>query len=237
MESSRGNHFTRRSTVGLVAVTAAGGLFFPRVSWAAGTSLLMPGAGMCMITPETTEGPFYFDPELSRSDITDGRQGVPLAVRLQVVDAACQPIAGAAVGIWHCDAQGLYSGYPGQGDGRDVDTSTQKFLRGVQQTDPEGIVAFQTIYPGWYRGRTTHIHFKVFLEERSLMTGQLFFPDALSDHIFTTVAPYNQRTAGRDTSNLRDRIAQGAGPTSQAALRDAMTSLEALMIIAVNPAA
>lgn len=238
MGAATQNRFTRRTAVSLLSVTAVGGVFLPRRSWSAGVdaSLLMPDAGMCIITPETTEGPFYFDPELVRSDITDGRPGVPLTVRLQVVDASCQPIVGAAVDIWHCDAQGLYSGYPGQGDRRDIDTSAEKFLRGVQRTSPEGIVSFRTIYPGWYRGRTTHVHFKVFIEERTLLTGQLFFPDALSDHVFTTVAPYNRRDVGRDATNQSDRIARDAGPTSQAALRETMSSLEALMIIAVNPA-
>jgi protocatechuate 3,4-dioxygenase beta subunit len=232
--------FTRRQALGLIGVTAGGGAFLPPEALAAdasrfaGASLLMPGASLCAITPETTEGPFYFDPELERQDITEGREGVELMLRLQVVDENCLPLPKARVDIWHCDATGHYSGYPGQGDGRDVDTTGEKFLRGVQHTDEKGLASFKTIYPGWYRGRTTHIHFKVFPDESSVMTGQIFFPDDLSEHLFTSVAPYNDRREKRDVWNSQDGIARRAGPLSQAALRETQSSYEALMIIAVD---
>ncbi|MFB9980637.1 intradiol ring-cleavage dioxygenase [Mesorhizobium kowhaii] len=237
---------SRRKALGLIAVTAGGGAFLPAAAIAtqssagkassyAGLALFETGAGVCAITPEVTEGPFYFDPKLERADVTEGKKGLALTVRLQVVDAACRPLAGARVDIWHCDAQGAYSGYPGQGDGRDVDTSGQTFLRGWQKTDASGIVSFATIYPGWYRGRTTHIHFKVFPDDSSVMTGQLFFPDSLSEQIFTTVAPYNDRPGKRDTSNASDGIARQAGPLSQAALREVEDAYQALMIVAVKP--
>ena len=127
---------SRRKALGLIAVTAGGGAFLPASAFAQATSpysglaLFMQGGGVCALTPETTEGPFYFDPELERADITEGRDGIPLSVRLQVVDQNCRPIEKARVDIWHCDAKGHYSGYPGQGDGRDVDTTGEKFLRG-----------------------------------------------------------------------------------------------------------
>ncbi|ANT49478.1 intradiol ring-cleavage dioxygenase [Mesorhizobium amorphae] len=229
----------RRQALSLIAVTAGGGAFLPAAATAqtspyAGLALFDAGAGVCTITPEVTEGPFYFDPKLERADVTEGKKGVGLDVRLQVVDTACRPLAGARVDIWHCDAQGAYSGYPGQADGQDVDTSGQTFLRGWQKTDESGIVSFATIYPGWYRGRTTHIHFKVFPNERSVMTGQLFFPDGLSDQIFATVSPYNDRPGKRDTSNARDGIARRAGPLSQAALREAADAYQALLVVAVK---
>jgi protocatechuate 3,4-dioxygenase beta subunit len=232
---------SRRKALGLIAVTAGGGAFLPAAAIAAqsssyaGLTLFQSGAGVCAITPEVTEGPFYFDPKLERADVTEGKKGVALTVRLQVVDATCRPLAGARVDIWHCDAQGAYSGYPGQGDGRDVDTSGQTFLRGWQKTDASGIVSFATIYPGWYHGRTTHIHFKVFPDENSVMTGQLFFPDSVSDQIFTAVAPYNDRPGKRDTSNAGDGIARQAGPLSRAALHEVEDAYQALMIVAVKP--
>ncbi|MER8441605.1 intradiol ring-cleavage dioxygenase [Mesorhizobium sp. M1066] len=232
---------SRRQALGLIAVTAGGGAFLPAAAIAdqtlpyAGLALFENGAGVCTITPEVTEGPFYFDPKLERADVTEGKKGIALDVRLQVVDADCRPLAGARVDIWHCDAQGAYSGYPRQGDGRDVDTSGQTFLRGWQKTDASGIVSFATIYPGWYRGRTTHIHFKVFPDDNSVMTGQLFFPDSLSEQIFTRVAPYNDRPGKRDTSNAADGIARQAGPQSQAALRELEDAYQALMIVAVKP--
>ncbi|RWN46269.1 MAG: protocatechuate dioxygenase [Mesorhizobium sp.] len=231
---------SRRQALGLIAVTAGGGAFLPAAAIAdqtspyAGLALFENGAGVCTITPEATEGPFYFDPKLERADVTGGKKGIALDVRLQVVDAGCRPLAGARVDIWHCDAQGAYSGYPGQGDGRDLDTSGQTFLRGWQRTDASGIVSFATIYPGWYRGRTTHIHFKVFPDDSSVMTGQLFFPDSLSEQIFTAAAPYNDRSGERDTSNASDGIARRAGPQSQAALRELEDAYQALMIIAVK---
>lgn len=232
---------SRRQALGLIAVTAGGGAYMPAIARAqsgspyASAALLMPEAGVCTITPETTEGPFYFDPELERADITDGRKGLDLDVRLQVVDEQCRPIKNARVDIWHCDATGHYSGYPGQGDDRS-DTTGQKFLRGWQRSGADGIVSFQTIYPGWYRGRTTHIHFKVYLDERSVMTGQMFFPDDLSEHIFATVAPYSERQRRRDTLNADDRILADAGPSAQSAVREAARNYEALMIVAIKPA-
>jgi protocatechuate 3,4-dioxygenase beta subunit len=231
---------TRRQALGLVAVTAGGGVFLPATAGAqqaspyAGLALFDDGAGVCAITPEVTEGPFYFDPKLERADITEGKKGIALDVRLQIVDAACRPLAGARVDIWHCDAQGAYSGYPGQGDGQDVDTSGLTFLRGWQKTDDNGIVSFATIYPGWYPGRTTHIHFKIFPTDNSVMTGQMFFPDSLSEQIFTNVAPYNDRPGRRDTSNAKDGIARQAGPLSQAALREKEQAYQALMVVAVK---
>ncbi|MER9557298.1 MULTISPECIES: intradiol ring-cleavage dioxygenase [unclassified Mesorhizobium] len=230
---------SRRQALGLVAVTA-GGIFLPagaragKVSSYAGLALFEAGAGVCTITPEVTEGPFYFDPKLERADITEGKKGIALNVRLQIVDAACRPLPGARVDIWHCDAQGAYSGYPGQGDGQNIDTSGQSFLRGWQRTDESGIASFATIYPGWYRGRTTHIHFKIFPDDRSVMTGQMFFPDSLSEQIFATVAPYKDRPGKRDTSNARDGIARQAGPLSQAALREMADAYQALMVVAVK---
>ncbi len=194
----------------------------------------MQGAGVCALTPETTEGPFYFDPKLERADIAEGRDGIPLSVRLQVVDQNCAPIENARVDLWHCDAQGHYSGYPGQGDGRDVDTTGETFLRGWLRTDADGIVVFNTIYPGWYRGRTTHIHFKVFPDEGSVATGQMFFPDDLSEHIFATVAPYSERAGKRDTLNKDDGILRRAGASVHTAVREAVSAYEALMVIAVR---
>jgi protocatechuate 3,4-dioxygenase beta subunit len=164
------------------------------------------------MTPRMVEGPFYFDPDLVRQDITEGRPGVPLRIDLQITDGAtCQPIEGARVDLWHCDATGQYSGYDGQGDDRSISTKGEKFLRGTQTTSATGEVTFATVYPGWYRGRTTHIHFKVLLDDKAMLTGQMYFPDALSEYIFTNIAPYNARNAKRDTLNSTDWIAGADG--------------------------
>lgn len=232
---------TRREALGFIAVTATGGPFLAPEALAqsnsllAASPLLMPDAGVCTITPQATEGPFYFDPGLERQDIAEGKQGVALTVRLQAVDASCRPLPGARVDIWHCDAEGHYSGYPGQGDGGRVDTTGERFLRGVQRADADGIASFKTIYPGWYRGRTTHIHFKVFPSENSVMTGQFYFPDALSEDLYASQAPYRNRVARRDTFNQGDRLARRAGRGAQATLREILPAYEALLVVAVDP--
>lgn len=193
-------------------------------------------ANVCRMTPRMAEGPFYFDPALVREDIAEGRPGVPLRLALQIIEGAtCQPIAGARVDIWHCDATGQYSGYDGQGDDRGISTKGEKFLRGTQATGSTGEVAFKTIYPGWYRGRTTHIHFKVLLDEKAMLTGQMYFPDALSEYIFTSVTPYNTRSAKRDTLNSTDFIA-GADQDhiSFVSLREEADTYVASLVIGVD---
>jgi protocatechuate 3,4-dioxygenase beta subunit len=229
---------TRRGAFAVIGVTVAGGLL-SRAAFAAETggteSALMPGADVCVLTPEVTEGPFYFDPKLERVDITEGHPGVATRVRLQVVDAMCNPIAGARVDIWHADAAGQYSGYANQTGG--VDTTGQTFMRGTQFASDSGIVEFTTTYPGWYRGRTTHIHFKVYLDRTNVLTGQIFFPDALSTAIYETVAPYNKRGADRDTLNTADSIASQATRASFAYVKELDDAYLVAMIVGVDPSA
>lgn len=146
----------------------------------------------CTLTPEMTEGPFYFDADKVRSDIRDGREGTALRLALRVRDASCEPIPDAVVDIWHCDAVGTYSQ---EGD---------PFLRGVQVTNREGVAEFTTIYPGWYQGRTVHIHAKVHLDASTVLTTQLFFDDAVTDAVFAA-APYDSR-GDRDQRNDADGI-------------------------------
>ena len=130
----------------------------------------------CILTPELTEGPYYIAGEKLRRKITEGRPGSPLLLRLSVVDATtCRPIKGAAVDIWHADAGGVYSGF---GSG----AASRTFMRGIQRTDGTGLAAFQTVYPGWYQGRTVHIHVKVHVGGNVVHTGQLFFPDTLTPY-------------------------------------------------------
>ncbi len=160
----------------------------------------------CVLTPEQIEGPFYTDISLARRDITEGKPGSPLELRLVVVDAAtCAPIPDAVVDIWQTDAGGLYSAFTGQGDDADVDTSAEKFLRGIQTTDAKGATSFTTIYPGWYRGRTTHIHVKVHLADQTRVTTQLFFPDDVSDAVYRSHDAYTSRGA-KDTTNAADEF-------------------------------
>jgi protocatechuate 3,4-dioxygenase beta subunit len=175
-------------------------------------SNILPEDKACVLTPQAVEGPYYLDPKLVRTDITEGKEGVPLKLLLQVIDTSgCTPLAGARVDVWHSDGVGAYSGYEGQADDQATSTTNQTFLRGTQITDTLGQVTFTTIYPGWYRGRTPHIHLKVFLDEQNVLTGQLYFPDALSEYIYQNVSPYNTRTAERDTVNTTDSVLRGSG--------------------------
>jgi protocatechuate 3,4-dioxygenase beta subunit len=161
----------------------------------------------CILTPASVAGPFYFDPRLQRADITEGHPGAPLRLRFIVMDAAtCMPIQGARIDVWHTRADGFYSGYPGQGDNRRTDTTGGTFMRGTQFADARGEAAFRSIYPGWYRGRTTHVHFKIFIDDRDMLTGQMYFPDALSQYIYANVGAYRRKLL-RHTFNGNDELA------------------------------
>ena len=184
-------------------------------------------APSCVLSPEQTEGPYYIAREKVRSNITEGRSGTRLRLRIAVQDAAtCKPIKGAAVDIWHCDAGGIYSdfeaasgGAPGSGSGP---TDKHTFLRGIQFTNSKGIAQFQSLYPGWYRGRTVHIHVKVHLSKavvgHVVHTGQLYFSDALTSKVYQA-SPYKSRAAARDTFNSTDSIYRSGGPQSTLSMK------------------
>jgi protocatechuate 3,4-dioxygenase beta subunit len=158
----------------------------------------------CTVYPQQTEGPFYLSGDRLRSDVTEGRPGIPLLLTMQIVGAdGCTPLPGLAVDIWHCDAEGVYSGYPGQLGG--LDTTGQTFMRGTQVSGSDGKVVFHTIYPGWYPGRTTHIHFKVHHTATSEATSQLYFPEDVSAAVYAQ-QPYAAR-GQKDTANTADAVA------------------------------
>src|SRR5262249_44283949 len=134
--------------------------------------------GMCVMTPAETEGPYYLNLNLLRQDITEGQPGLPTRLLISVVHAAdCTPVANATVDVWHANAPGQYSGFANQG------TQGQTWLRGVQFTDANGLATFDTIYPGWYMGRTTHIHLKVRPTPQTELTSQLYFPQRLNRRV------------------------------------------------------
>ena len=168
------------------------------------------------LATEMTEGPYYLDLDLVRSDIREDREGAPLALTLRVVESSTgQPVPDAAVDIWHCDAEGLYSGFVDasvQANGGSSAADSGTFLRGTQLADATGNVTFTTIYPGWYQGRTVHIHVKVHVDDREVHTGQLFFDDSFTDEVYTA-APYSSR-GERTTRNDNDGIYRGGGAAS-----------------------
>jgi protocatechuate 3,4-dioxygenase beta subunit len=197
------------------ALAGLGGLGVTALLAACGQSGKSPGAaaGACVVVPELTEGPYYIDGEKVRSDIREDRPGTPLSLAIRVRNlAGCTPRANAVVDVWHCDATGNYSGFesqssgangggPGGGNGP---TDTKRYLRGSQITGADGIARFITIYPGWYRGRTVHVHVKVHIGNSQVVTTQLFFDEAVTRAVYAS-GPYAGHT-GQDTTNASDGI-------------------------------
>jgi protocatechuate 3,4-dioxygenase beta subunit len=172
-----------------------------------GPAAVASGLVSCVLSPELTEGPYYLEGDKVRKDVREGRPGVLLDLRTTVVDvSSCKPIKGALVDIWHCDAAGVYSGVSAQ------NTVGRTFLRGIQKTDANGLATFKTIYPGWYPGRTVHIHTRVYLGGDTIHTGQLFFPDTVTDAVYKR-SPYKSRP-GRDPRNATDSIFRNGGSRS-----------------------
>lgn len=224
----------------------------------------------CILVPEQEEGPYYVDFEKVRRNVTEEHPGVPLRLRVALVDSrSCAPLANAALDIWHCDAGGVYSGFtansggdggpdgrgkgggppgfdgrskggpppggfgkggppPGGGRGKGKGpggpgrgaTDATRFLRGVQLTNAQGLVEFESIYPGWYQGRTIHIHLKTHLGGSVTgdtyagghvsHTGQLFFPEDVTAEI-AKLDPYVKHSSVHRTLHSEDGIFQSQG--------------------------
>jgi protocatechuate 3,4-dioxygenase beta subunit len=221
--------FTRRSSLarfGTLLAAVAGGGIAAASAEGDGPAAVSTGLVTCVLTPELTEGPYYIPGEKVRRNITDGHPGTPLALRLTVVDAStCRPIAGAAVDVWHADAAGVYSGF-GAG------ASSRTFMRGIQPTSAKGLATFATVYPGWYTGRTVHIHVKVHVGSNVVHTGQLFFSDAITDAVYKR-PPYSSRP-NRDTRNAQDSIFVNGGKRSMLALARSSSGWRAAITMGVH---
>jgi protocatechuate 3,4-dioxygenase beta subunit len=225
-----GRILSRREAVRLLAIIGAAGAAGCKraeaaiTDTAAGTVALDSGSAMpaCVAKPELTVGPYFIDHQLDRSDIRSEpstgaiKAGAPLALTFNVsrIDSgSCKPMPNAMVDVWQCDADGEYSGVNDRMVG--FDTSGQKFLRGFQRTDGSGVARFITIYPGWYRGRTVHIHFKIRTEsspnQAYEFTSQLFFPESVTDEAHAQ-QPYAAK-GRRDLMNAQDGIYRQGGET------------------------
>lgn len=134
------------------------------------------------ITPPVPEGPFYKDEKLNRFDITETKKGVPVEYVFKVEDEHCKPIAGAIVDIWQCDNEGIYS------DFKHENTENKTWLRGYRVTDKNGMCRFKSIFPGWYNGRITHLHGKVHVNNKTVLTTNFFFPKEMENEIYKTNA-------------------------------------------------
>jgi len=198
----------------------------------------------CRLWPEQTEGPYNRDLHAERRDITEGCDGLPLRVGLQLLDAdTARPVTGAYVEVWQADHEGRYSGFaplearPGQvvtseSVPTEVVAPSETFLRGSQRTDDRGMCAFDTIYPGWYSSRTVHIHLTLRLDGRRAVT-QLYFPDELTDQVFAR-PPYAARPS-RDTTNATDTIfVDGGQRTVLHLVGDVLEGLTGVLCLAVE---
>jgi protocatechuate 3,4-dioxygenase beta subunit len=170
----------------------------------------------CLLTPEATEGPYWIDNRLTRRDVRAGKPGLPLLLELTVLNArTCKPIKAADVEIWHADAAGEYSGFDaggGGGPGGGGPASTTRYLRGHQRADAAGVATFLTIFPGWYPGRTPHIHLKVHAGgpgARVVHTGQIFFDETISARVYRSGAYASHGQP--DTPHSSDSIYAQAG--------------------------
>jgi len=209
----------RREVVRLLGLVSAAGLLGCSSGGARAASesptTPTPGGPSCVVRPQQTEGPYFVDERLNRSDLRSdpatgfARPGVPLRIDFRVSRTSagiCGPLVGALVDVWHCDAFGVYSDV-----GATVGT---KFLRGFQVTDDSGRVRFSTIYPGWYSGRAVHVHFKIRSTQGAVtrfeFTSQLYFDEAVTDAVHAQ-PPYNSRRR-RDTTNQGDGVFASGGP-------------------------
>jgi protocatechuate 3,4-dioxygenase beta subunit len=222
------------STGGGVSVTTTAGTTTavqPATATTEDLARLFDGAARCTLTPEQTEGPYYFDAGAIRSDIREDREGTRLDLVLRVVGGAeCTPVPSAVIDVWHCDAAGLYSGFEsasrgGPGGGR---TDEERYLRGAQVTNAEGIARFTTVYPGWYRGRTVHVHLKVHVDASTVLTTQLYFDEATTARVYAE-PPYSS-TPGPDTPNSADGIFTEAMVMTVAPLDDGYRGVMTLTV-------
>ena len=230
---------TETATPATTSASAAAPTASASITAASGLVALLDKANTCTMAQEETQGPYWFDVDSIRTDIREQRPGTPLTLALRVHDTsgcsaggAPTAVANAVVEIWHCDAGGVYSGFesastggggrPGGGSGGESSNGSYSkgdneatpsddgtYLRGAQVTDAHGIAQFTTVYPGWYRGRTVHIHLKVHRDKKTVLTTQLYMDEKVNDAVFAT-APYNEYT-GRDTTNGNDMIFDQTG--------------------------
>ena len=188
MSNKKPKQFSRRQALGVIGAAGAAMVACNSASPTSPTPAATPAAGTtptgataaCVVTPSETAGPFPSITLPVRSDVREDRAGLPLTLAITVVNAGanCAPVSNASVEIWHCDAAGNYSEYG--------NLSSSTWLRGIQPVDANGVARFTTVYPGWYAGRATHIHIEVFVNNRSVKTSQICFPEEINSAVYAS---------------------------------------------------
>jgi protocatechuate 3,4-dioxygenase beta subunit len=206
---------------------------------------MFPDSGTCMLTTTDIEGPFYIDEAevmdditMLRADVREGHPGVEFRLHFRLMDArkSCAPIAGAELYIWHCDAEGLYSGFSGQdptkpymGSASPTPSNLDRFCRGIQVSDAMGIASFTTLYPGWYAGRPIHVHLMARLKGQTmtrLITTQLYFAADFTVDVHSTEPAYMARAANIPAGSKNPPSGKPAMP--------AMTHTKGLVVGTLN---
>ncbi len=189
------------------------------------TAIIVSGIGFtapataataCALTQAIEEGPYYLSSTPTRSNVTDGQAGKAITLKFTVLDKKCKAIKNARVDIWYANAQGVYSGVASRGDDLGAGTNSGNFLRGTQFTNAQGVVTFKGIYPGWYPARTIHIHQKIWVNDKEVLTTQTYFTDKQNAAVMAT-APYNARGTQRVT-NSTDMVLTRGGVSLKSAL-------------------
>ncbi|SHG41723.1 Dioxygenase [Chryseolinea serpens] len=165
--------------------------------------------GTCTVSPSETAGPFptKTPADLVMVDIRSDRTGIEMVVNITIQNSnnSCAALADAIVDIWHCDRDGYYSEYGGSGM-QSVNFQSVHFLRGRQSTNSDGVVAFKTIFPGWYSGRAPHIHAHIYDSTgKSLLVTQIAFPTDVCNTVYTTATNFYTKGT-QDTSNASDNV-------------------------------
>lgn len=149
-------------------------------------------SGTCKVGDTETDGPYPLynkrDASITHTDITEGKTGLPLsmAITIRNINNNCDVVPNARVDVWHCDKDGYYSGYVNQGYLGNQDNTAKTFCRGIATADASGVARFQTIYPGWYQGRVTHIHAQIYVGGQLKLTTQIAFPEDLNTAVYNT---------------------------------------------------
>ncbi len=158
----------------------------------------------CVKTRTETEGPFpTMNPAAYQIvDIKGNRTGIPFKIEISFknINSNCGPAPGLIVDIWHCDKDGYYSEYGGAGNPfQTKDMRNEHFLRGRQITDANGVASYTSIFPGWYQGRSTHIHVHVYTDKgKSILITQIAFPESSN----SAVVQVNASTANGYTKGM-----------------------------------